>query len=285
MESLGNDLRVVREQKNLTLEQIADDTRIRAHYLQCLEEARYGDLPGGIYIRAFLRTYCDYLGIDSQAALEKLDTELSPPVEKPPRSTVRIPQASSSSRSSALIVWSAMLLVSVTGLYFSRTWIASVFSPYFSGPSLKPFVSPAAPATPISTPSMTEDTAPAIQRGAPTVPQDSPFESPPESSPKNLQPETPSPAPASLKIELEALEACWLSISTDGVHATSILLQPGNDQSFNASDHIYIILGNAGGVKVKINGKLTKTLGRSGEVVRLLINKQNLNDLIQDTVG
>jgi cytoskeleton protein RodZ len=284
MESLGNDLRLVREQKKLTLEQIAADTRIGAHYLRCLEEARYGDLPGGIYNRAFLRTYCDYLGMDSQAALERLEAELTPPAEKPARSKVRLPQTPSASRSHALLVWSVMLLISVTGLYFSRNWITSVFSPYFSRPSIELVVSPTAPAAPVPSPLTTEDAAPAIQLDVAVAPQESPSE-PPESILGNPLSQTPSPAPAALRIELEALEACWLSVNTDGVHATSILLQPGNDQSFNASDHVYIILGNAGGVRVKVNGKLTRPLGKSGEVVKLLINKQNLNDLIQDTVG
>jgi hypothetical protein len=54
---------------------------------------------------------------------------------------------------------------------------------------------------------------------------------------------------------------------------------------FNPAMISHIILGNAGGVRVKVNGKLTRPLGKSGEVVKLLINKQNLNDLIQDTVG
>ena len=284
MESLGNDLKLVREQKQLTLEQIAADTRIGAHYLRCLEEARYGDLPGGMYNRAFLRAYCDYLGMDSQAVLERMEAELSPPAEKPARTKVRLPQTHSTSRSTALMVWSAMLLVSVTGLYFSRNWVAEVFSPYFSRPSLKLAVSTAAPATVIPSPSTPAPAAPASQFEAATAPQETPSE-PLESIPENPLPQVPSPSPAALKIELEALEACWLSINTDGVHAASILLQPGKDQSFDASDHVYIILGNAGGVRVKVNGKLTRPLGKSGEVVKLLINKQNLNDLIQDPVG
>jgi cytoskeleton protein RodZ len=172
-----------------------------------------------------------------------------------------------------------MLLISVAGLYFSRNWIASVFSPYFSHPSLELVVPPAAPLTRDPSPSRTENEAPPIQFQAAAAPQEFPAE-PLESIPSNPPSQITSPAPAALKIELEALEPCWLSVNTDGVHATSILLQPGNDQSFDASDHVYIILGNAGGVRVKVNGKLTKPLGKSGEVIKLFINRQNLNDLI-----
>jgi len=284
MESLGNELKVMREQKGLTLEQIAAETRISAHYLQSLEEGRYSELPGGMYNRAFLRAYCNYLGMDSQAAMERLETELMPPVEKPARSKVRLPQPASSSRSHTLLAWSAMLLISITGLYFTRNWMAAIFAPYFSSPAERPLVSPSPPAPPEAAPPVPQDVFPASLSSGDETPL-SLSSAALEAAPEIPVAETLPAVPATLRIELQALETCWLYVKTDGGQSTSILLEPGKDQTFDASDQIYLILGNAGGVQLKINGRLARPLGKSGEVVKMLINQQNLNDLTPDAAG
>lgn len=76
------------------------------------------------------------------------------------------------------------------------------------------------------------------------------------------------------------MEQCWVSVNIDGNRTLVKLLEPGNDQTFDASERFYIILGNAGGVLLNINGKAAKRIGRRGEVVRLLINEQNIQDLL-----
>jgi cytoskeletal protein RodZ len=238
-----------------------------------------------MYNRAFLRTYCEYLGMDSKAALEHLEAEISPPVEKPAKAKVSLPQAASSSRSRPLLAWSAMLLISVVGIFFSRHWLTAVFSPYFSRPSVSLNTPPSPPPSSVQASAQTED-------AAPTVTLEASSDAPPAAlaqlseSPVTAQAEeTLAPPAAPLRIELQVLQMCWLSITKDGGQANSMLLQPGNDQSFGASERFYLILGNAGGVRMKINGMLTKPLGKAGEVVKILINEQNFRDLLQETAG
>jgi cytoskeletal protein RodZ len=236
-----------------------------------------------MYNRAFLRTYCDYLGMDSQSALEKLQAELVPPAERPLRNRPNFPQTPSNSRSHALLVWSVMLMVSITGLYLSRNWVAAVFSPYFSRPTAEQGLSPVTPIRSVS-PSSTENTISPIQPQTALVTQELPVEDY-ETASEGIIPEDLSEDSASLKIDLEVIETCWLFINADSSEQSSVLLQPGRVRSFDAADHIYIILGNAGGVRIRVNGQPIKPLGKSGEVVKLLINRNNLGDLIQDTIG
>ena len=77
------------------------------------------------------------------------------------------------------------------------------------------------------------------------------------------------------------MQKCWVSVKGDGNTVLSRLLEPGEDKSFDANERFYIILGNAGGVRLKINGKQSKPLGKPGEVVRVLINEQNIADLVE----
>ena len=58
-------------------------------------------------------------------------------------------------------------------------------------------------------------------------------------------------------------------------------LEPGNNPVFDANERFFLVIGNAGGIHLKINGKALKALGKPGQVVRLLINEQNMKDLIE----
>jgi len=84
-----------------------------------------------------------------------------------------------------------------------------------------------------------------------------------------------------IRIEFQVVQKCWVSVKGDGNTVFSKLLEPGDDKSFDANERFYIILGNAGGVRLKINGKQSKPLGKPGEVVRVLINEQNIADLME----
>jgi len=66
MESLGEKLRTTREEKSLTVEQVARDTNIAKRYLTALEEEAFSEFPGEPYLVGFLRNYSDYLGLDSE---------------------------------------------------------------------------------------------------------------------------------------------------------------------------------------------------------------------------
>ena len=71
MSELGQWLRETRQAKELSLEQVAAETRIRTKFLAALEEGDYDQLPAGIYAQGFLRNYALFLGLDPAEALEK----------------------------------------------------------------------------------------------------------------------------------------------------------------------------------------------------------------------
>jgi cytoskeleton protein RodZ len=66
MESIGEKLRLAREQANYTLDQVARDTNVARRFLQALEEEDFSAFPGETYALGFLRTYAEYLGLDAQ---------------------------------------------------------------------------------------------------------------------------------------------------------------------------------------------------------------------------
>jgi cytoskeleton protein RodZ len=91
---IGNSLREARLRQGYELPRVEADTKIRAKYLRALEEERFEVLPGETYVKGFLRTYAEYLGLDGQLYVDEFNSRftreeepLAPP--RPPRQTSR----------------------------------------------------------------------------------------------------------------------------------------------------------------------------------------------------
>lgn len=69
-ETIGEQLRRVREERSIPLREIADQTRISIHYLEAIEANEFNRLPGGIFNRSFVKAYARYVGVDEKEAIE-----------------------------------------------------------------------------------------------------------------------------------------------------------------------------------------------------------------------
>ena len=88
MFEIGNSLREARERQGLGYPEIELATKIRAKYIRALEEEDFTSIPGDAYIRGFLRTYADYLGLDGDVYVDEYASRFitSWRDELPPRS-------------------------------------------------------------------------------------------------------------------------------------------------------------------------------------------------------
>jgi len=80
-ERIGQELQETRQGLDISLQQAAEETRIRLHYLQALEKGDFNQLPSKAHVRGFLRAYAEYLGIDSDSLLTNLDQQWRPQQE------------------------------------------------------------------------------------------------------------------------------------------------------------------------------------------------------------
>jgi hypothetical protein len=87
---LGESLAAARRRQGLELPAVEAVTRIRAKHLGSLEAERFEALPGRAYARAFLKSYCDYLGLETALFLEEFD--LRWPDEEIEVTPVRLPR-------------------------------------------------------------------------------------------------------------------------------------------------------------------------------------------------
>ncbi|MGH3040163.1 MAG: helix-turn-helix domain-containing protein [Candidatus Rokuibacteriota bacterium] len=84
MFEIGNSLREARLRQGLEIPRIEADTKIRGKYLRALEEEQFDVLPGDTYVKGFLRTYADYLGLEGQLYLDEYNSRFTPAEELSP---------------------------------------------------------------------------------------------------------------------------------------------------------------------------------------------------------
>jgi cytoskeletal protein RodZ len=79
LHALGPWLRNAREKRGISIRQISDQTKVGTALLEALENGDVSRWPGGIFRRAFLRSYAEAIGVDPDMVLKRAEEELFPP--------------------------------------------------------------------------------------------------------------------------------------------------------------------------------------------------------------
>jgi cytoskeleton protein RodZ len=76
MERFGDELRIERERRKVTLETICAVTKVSIRHLEALEDGKYSELPGGVFRKGIVRSYLSAVGLDETAWLSRFETTL-----------------------------------------------------------------------------------------------------------------------------------------------------------------------------------------------------------------
>jgi cytoskeleton protein RodZ len=271
---IGRLLEQKRKERGLTLEEVVQATKIRKRYLRGLERDDYAILPGAVYARGFLKTYANYLGLDGEALSRQLKSssntrrergiEYNPSpesdFEKPliaPGTLSGVQKRKVSTSAIVTLIVAVLALAAVIGaLYFVGR--GAQVSKEGNPPSGK-------------TPHRQEQQNVAGTENAPEA--GSTKEVAGGSNGTAGDAEKPSVAkqsapPDTLRVLVSVSELpSWILIRTDGTTAYEQVAQPGFSKTFEADQRLYIKSGNAGAVRVEINGQDAGALGGSGEIV------------------
>ncbi len=112
--------------RDLDFNQAEQATKIRARYLRALEDERFEQLPSQTYVKGFLRTYADYLGLDGQLYVDEFNSRFATGDEhdaRPRRSSVRPERRTR--RLETGIVLIAVALVAIVTLVVTSAWQTS----------------------------------------------------------------------------------------------------------------------------------------------------------------
>ena len=115
---IGSSLRDARLRQSLDFPELEERTKIRPKYLRALEEERFDILPAPTYIKGFLRTYADALGLDPQPFVDEYNTRFAVGEEDAPVRARRVPteRRSRANRESRLAVLALLAIAVVTAL-------------------------------------------------------------------------------------------------------------------------------------------------------------------------
>ena len=287
---LGSRLREARENQGLSLEQVEEVTRIRRVFLEALEEERFDELPGDVYTKGFIRNYARFLGLDPEELLAEYRSLTG---EKP---TI-IPQVLDEPlmRRSRPPLWASLFLsfmvvlaLGLIGWYAYNRYYLGV-SPSLQGLWPRRANSPTATSTPSPTREIKQVVQPkATQKQAEPTATSTPMQPTATATPTSLPSPTPrrrpSPTPdltreaqqPEIQVAAHFVDKTYLKVTLDGEMVFEGILNPGEDQTWTAKKSIILRVGNAAGVRLKVNGVEVPPLGEKGQVVDLEYTPENL---------
>ncbi|MFN4278556.1 MAG: helix-turn-helix domain-containing protein [Ferrovibrio sp.] len=346
-DGVGHSLKVVRERRGLALADVSARLRIRRPYLEAIEDGRFGELPGAVYVSGFLRQYAEFLGLDPDQILKSYQSEadgqvqrvvlnfpLPRPEERTPRlwlvvgalvvagivyvlwyrnqETLRVGQdliQAVPARLADLVPSPQPIAPAVIPPPAAPTPAPAMPAPaslppapaiVASAPAASPATEPApapAPAAPPATPA-TAASAPAVPAAVPPVasapdPAPAPALSPavetpaaapaaPAASPAQTADAAPPPAttpsaPASFgaadvgnsRIRVEATGPAWIQVrGPNNEQVFTRLLNAGERYVVPDREGLTLLTGNAGAVRIVVDGQPLPPFGAEGEVKR-----------------
>jgi len=306
MDSLGEFFREAREAQGLTFAQVVASTKIQESYIQALEKEHFHVLPEKVFTKGFVRTYARILGIDEEEALRRFSAAAGSyylEVEEEQQQVIQREEDDRKGKANrnAVIILTGVILI---GLVFilpreqslspSRSQVpkAETISEPTQAPSDSEFKleseeekghkialdgqDPTSPATVNEKPPLVSNTAPQPSVRVQPVPEsvgvveEAPVATPLTPVRTMLSPFEPGRGEQDgpLMLELEALEITWVVVRSDEREPHEALLQPGERALWRAHDRFLLTLGNAGGVKVTLNGEARGPFGKPGTVIR-----------------
>lgn len=242
--TFGEELRRERLIRQVSLEEISSATKISVRLLTALESSDVKKLPAPVFTRGFIRSYSRHLGLDPEEMVNAYLADLAPDKARDgvgPKKGARRSRFFRGRRGTA-----GTLVVSVTGILLLLGLIAR---PERRGAPASPTAARAVAPVSFKNVAVSPGPAPRIQDEAPA-------------------PAEPAPSSSGVKMTLEFADDSWTEVSADGTPIFAGLIRRGTKREFEAREGFRLTLGNAGGVRVTVDGRALEPLGGAGQVVR-----------------
>ena len=281
---LGELFKREREKMGLSLEQVVEVTRLRKHFVEALENEDWENLPSGVFVRGFITSYAQVVGVEEERALELYERSM-PAKSSPPKPLVKRPKVKIGP-----LFFLAFLLIGVAVLILWILYPFSIYSP------LQPEITP--PSKPRGEPSTAMETEvpepkkPEVETGIEEITEETKVE-PDQTDQKEqtleeaslereapaepivIAPTTTEPASgteegaARFVLTGHVKARTWIRICVDDQEPKEYIFQPGSRPQWKAMDGFNVLVGNAAGIEFDFNEKRLENLGDLGRVVRL----------------
>jgi cytoskeletal protein RodZ len=243
MSAAGAELRAAREAKGLSRRQVAEITKISSRTLEAVERGDYSRLPGGIFMRSFVRAYAAEVGLDPDAAVKAFLAECPAEVgaiptaapasidgPRPPRSFEGLPWGRFAA-AAALV----MIIVGSAYAYLSR-----------------PPRDERRPVHGAASQAVAGGEVPVATSGS------------------------------SLALGVKAVAPCWLSMAVDGQTSKMRLLARDESFVVRAEREVTLKVGDGAALSLTVNGQPARPLGGPGQPAAVSITPANYGDYLAE---
>ena len=297
-EELGHILRQERERRSLSVEEVAGRLKLMPRIVRAIEQADIEELPQAAYARGFVKAYGNLLELDPTllyAGIEDAwpdDFHQSPA----PYESAEERQSSGKSRMTAFISL-VLILVAASGFWFARdldlhlpSGILPKTDPVISVKSElpPPAVSARASLAPESSnqPAVRQSSSPSVSPAPLALTPAAPGQSGSSAvladnrRTENIRSATPqaelssagssaAPQDGLHKLIIIALAECWVHSNADNTDTRQFSLRKGDTFALTFSKKLVLKLGNAGGVRIRLDGRDLEPPGEAGQVKTL----------------
>ncbi|NER49130.1 MAG: helix-turn-helix domain-containing protein [Symploca sp. SIO1A3] len=238
LEEMGSRLHQLRTQKSISLEEVAQKTRIQARLLRAIEEADLDQLPEPVYIKGFIKRFADALGLDGTEFASSFPTGEGIKLIRPSWRHMRAAQL----RPLHLyLLYICLVIGAVNGLsYFVKRSAIQAIQPINVREQI--------------------DQLPVPKNGQQTE-QKQKIE---PNKAANVSQQSQAVKPVQVNVSLKA--ESWIRVVVDGKTEFEGVLPEGTQRTWVAKEKLSVRAGNAGGVEVAYNDQTAKQLGAPGEV-------------------
>lgn len=305
-QTLGKLLKDARKSRGKSLEEISQASGIGLAMLEALENGERRGLPADVFVRGFIRIFAAQVGVDSQSALELYEQEWGGGSSDSPQTTRLLKGEAYATQSFVLRRWPALVSILVlcalaylgAQFFFPALFVTHTqLGGEILGNDLPEIEIVSQTTTPFqeaesNVDQQSDDVSGTHATNIPTPTTESPVaieptektESPSADqdivlipSSEEGQETTESPiVDISEKVDhytlhIEFTERTWVKIALDGQPPQEEIFRKGAKKTWEANTEIDLYLGNAGGVKITLNGEPMPIKEESGQTIRLKI--------------
>jgi cytoskeletal protein RodZ len=290
MTKAGERLKKVRLEKGLSLEDAHKKTKIKLNILQALEGEGLTDV-NPIYLKGFLKIYCNFLGVDSNDFVSdyKEPVAVAQVLKKPEEQKIKTPDKPVQlSRPQKIKLGSGgfkiekfvVPVLAVLGIVILIFVVSKIIS-WRRNLAINRQI---AAATTTKSEPKKQTVSKKIKVGQSSKQQVSKVSSSKEAAATKTD-KIQSSLPVAIKdnsgrisLGIRTKENCWISLRLDGKLIFQRVLEKGRFESWDAKDKIELSLGNGNAVELQVNGQIFSNLGRKNQALKnIVITKEGLS--------
>ncbi|MEN6615696.1 MAG: RodZ domain-containing protein [Syntrophorhabdus sp.] len=247
LQTVGKSLKDRREEKELTISDVSEALCLRKTLVQAIEEGNWNMLPHEVYVRGYLKEYLHLLDMAQDILATQEIPEEKPVVSTEPVNISKISQKRHIPRRAIVVPLIFVLIISffvLNQIYKNRSAARSTAN------------------------QISQSDGVTTQHASVDVGQ-------PAASAQQVSGEQSQQAGLSMsdkKLMITCNERTWISVVIDANEKKEFMLNPQEMIVINAKDNFDLLIGNAAGVKLNLNGKEIALAGKSGEVKRIKVS-------------